>query len=344
MPEQMGFFDLEDRYAQLSKYGDALERLNHIVDWKIFSPLINRAFDKTKKSPVGRKPYPRLMMFKILVLQSLYNLADGQTEYQIKDRLSFMRFLGLSLSSDVPDEKTIWLFREVLATTNTLEKLFKRFDRYLSEQGLCAELGHIVDATITEVPKQRNSRDENAKIKEGKTPESFVNNPNKMRQKDMDARWTMKNGKSYYGYKNHVNIDVKNKIIRSYAVTSCNHSDTGQLDGLLAAVPTNDKRVWADSAHYSAAQENRLKENGYQSRIIRKVEKNLSAWSHHSRENTRRSKIRKRVEHIFGFMQNSMKGKYFRCIGIIRAKLKLGLKNLVHNFCRYEQIRRIGAS
>lgn len=340
----MSFFDLEDRYAQLSKYGDVLERLNNAVDWKIFTPLINRAFDKTKKSPAGRKPYHRLMMFKVLVLQSLYNLADGQTEYQIKDRLSFMRFLGLSLESDVPDEKTIWLFREVLTKTNTLEKLFKRFDDYLSAQGLCAELGHIVDATITEVPKQRNSRDDNAKIKEGKTPESFVENPNKLRQKDIDARWVTRNGKTHYGYKNHVNIDVKNKIIRAYTVTSCNDSDAGQLDDLLAAVPNNNKKVWADSAYYSAAQENRLKEKGYESRIIKKTPKDLPESSHLVRENSRRSKIRKRVEHVFAFMQNSMKGKWFRCVGIIRAKTKLGLKNLVHNLCRYEQICRIGVS
>jgi IS5 family transposase len=342
MTGQTGFFDLADRYKQLSKYGDALERLTSVVDWKIFMPLINRAFDKMRKSPAGRKPYNRLMMFKVLVLQSLYNLADGQTEYQIKDRLSFMRFLGLSLESDIPDEKTIWLYREILTQTNTLEKLFKRFDDYLSERGICAEVGHIVDATIVEVPRQRNSRDDNKEIKEGKIPKSFMEKPNQLRQKDIDARWTMKGGETYYGYKNHVNIDVKNKMIRSYTVTAANSADIGQLEPLLEAVPKNDKKVWADSAYYSAEQENRLKEKGYESRIINKTAKNLPAGSAIVRENSRRAKIRKRVEHVFGFMQNSMKGKFFRAIGLIRAKTKLGLKNLVHNICRYEQICRIG--
>lgn len=344
MTGQMGFFDLVNRYEQLSTYGDVLERLNKVVDWKIFMPLINRAFDKVRKSPAGRKSYHRLMMFKVLVLQSLYNLADGQTEYQIKDRLSFMRFLGLSLDSDVPDEKTIWLYREVLIQSNMLEKLFQRFDEYLSAQGVCAELGHIVDATITEVPRQRNSRDDNTKIKAGEVPESFLENPHKLRQKDLEARWTMKSGKAYYGYKNHVNIDVKNKMIRSYVVTPAHQADNGQLEGLLEAVAKNDKKVWADSAYYSIEQENRLKEKGYESRITKKPIKNLTAWSPIVRENTRRAKIRKRVEHVFGFIQNSMKGKYFRCVGLIRAKTKLGLKNLVYNICRYEQICRIGVS
>ena len=344
MTGQMGFFDLADRYEQLSKYGDVLERLNNVVDWQVFTPLINRAFDKVKKSPAGRKPYHRLMMFKVLVLQSLYNLADGQTEYQIKDRLSFMRFLGLSLDSDVPDEKTIWLYREVLTQSKILEKLFKRFDQYLAEKGMCAELGHIVDATIVEVPRQRNSRDDNAEIKKGKTPESFARNPHKSRQKDIDARWTMKGGQTFYGYKNHVNIDTKHKIIRSYEITAANESDKHQLEKLIDAVPDNDKSVWADSAYYSDEQESQLKEKGYRSRLIRKPTKNLPEGSPIVRENVRRSKIRKRVEHVFGFMQNSMNGKLFRAIGMARAKTKLGLKNLVHNFCRYEQICRIGVS
>lgn len=344
MNGQLGFFDLVNRFEQLSHQGDPLERLNNVVDWKIFMPLINRAFDKTKKSQAGRKPYHRLMMFKIVVLQSLYNLADGQTEYQIKDRLSFMRFLGLSLDSDVPDEKTIWLYREVLTQTKMLDKLFKRFDEYLTAKGICAELGHIVDATIVEVPKQRNSKDDNAKVKEGKVPESFTENPNKLSQKDLEARWTMKGGKTYYGYKNHVNIDVKHKVIRSYTVTPANNADNGQLETLLDDVPENDKKVWADSAYYSAEQESRLKEKGYQSRIIKRPTKNLPDESPIVRENSRRSKIRKRVEHVFGFMKNSMNGKCFRGIGLIRAKAKLGLKNLVHNICRYEQICRIGVS
>ncbi len=196
MNGQFGFFDLANRYEQLSQQGDPLERLNKLVDWKIFLPLINRAFEKTKKSPAGRKPFNRLMMFKVLLIQGLYNLSDAQTEYQIKDRLSFMRFLGLSLGDTIPDEKTIWAYREVLTESQILNRLFKRFDKYLAERGLFAEFGHIIDASIIEAPKQRNNRNENAEIKAGKIPESFEENTPKLRQKDIDARWAIKSGKT----------------------------------------------------------------------------------------------------------------------------------------------------
>lgn len=342
MSGQFGFFDLANRYEQLSSQGDPLEKLNAVVDWKIFLPLINRAFDKARKSPAGRKPFNRLMMFKVLLLQGLYNLSDAQTEYQIKDRLSFMRFLGSSLGDTIPDEKTIWAYREVLTETQMLKRLFNRFDRYLEEKGLFAELGHIVDASIVEVPKQRNTRGENAEIKADETPESFKENPNKLRQKDIDARWTIKGRKTYYGYKDHVNIDVKHKLIRSYEVTGASDSDKWQLEKLLDGVDGNENKVWADGAYYSEKQEARLIEKGYISRILNRT-KNFPDYSAIGRENRRRSKIRKRVEHVFGFMQNSMRGKFIRTIGIARARVKIGLMNLIYNVCRYEQLCRVAA-
>lgn len=343
MTGQLGFFDLFNRQSQLSQQGDPLERLNKVIDWKIFSPLVNRAFDKERKSRAGRKPFQRLMMFKVLILQGLYNLSDAQTEYQIKDRISFMRFLELSLGDTVPDEKTIWAYREVLMRGKVLEKLFNRFDKYLAERGIAAEMGHIVDATIVDAPKQRNTREENAELKKGVTPENFTENPHKLRQKDLDARWTIKGGKTYYGYKNHINIDTKNKIIRSYNVTAATEHDKYSLDGLLQAVPNNEKKVWADGAYFNEEQERKLQENGYASRIINRT-KNFPEHSSIHRENSRRSKIRKRVEHAFGFMQNSMKGKFIRTVGLIRATMKIGLMNLIYNLCRCEQIHRIGVS
>jgi IS5 family transposase len=342
MNGQFGFFDLANRYEELSHQGDPLERLNAVVDWKIFLPLINRAFDKARKSPAGRKPFNRLMMFKVLLLQGLYNLSDAQAEYQIKDRLSFMRFLGLSLGDEIPDEKTIWAYREALTESEILKRLFNRFDRYLEEKGLFAELGHIVDASIVEVPKQRNSRGENAEIKAGKIPESFQENLNKLRQKDIDARWTIKNGKTYYGYKDHVNIDVKHKLIRSYEITTASDGDKWQLEKLLDNARGNEPKVWADGAYFSAEQEVRLKKKGYISRILNRTKK-FSEHSAIARENRRRTKIRKRVEHIFGFIQNSMHGKFIRTVGIARAKVKIGLMNLVYNLCRYEQLHRMAA-
>jgi hypothetical protein len=116
-----------------------------------------------------------------------------------------------------------------------------------------------VDASLVEAPKQRNSRAENAEIKTGKCPRSWEENPAKKRQKDCEARWTIKSGKTYYGYKTHINIDVKHKLIRAYQVTAANSGDKAQLNTLLAAVPHNAQEVWADGAYFSEKQEQHLK-------------------------------------------------------------------------------------
>src|SRR5678809_114143 len=146
------------------------------------------------------------MMFKVLVLQTLYNLADEQVEYQVRDRLSFMRFLGLGLEDTVPDATTVWLFREALIKVNLVKALFERFDGYLNAKGYIARGGQIVDATIVSAPRQHNRREENEAIKAGRTPEGWEEKPAKNAQKDKDARWTKKNDKSFYGYKNHIGI------------------------------------------------------------------------------------------------------------------------------------------
>lgn len=337
---QFGFFDLSDRYEQLSRAGDPLEQLDAIINWKTFLPIIEKAFFRLRKSEAGRKPYNRLMMFKILVLQSLYNLSDHQVEYQIRDRLSFTRFLGLQLGDKVPDEKTLWSFREVLVQGRVIEKLFDKFNSYLEKQGLEAKIGSIIDASIVEVPKQRNTRDENQQIKEGKTPSEWEDNPNQLRQKDVDARWTQKYNQNYYGYKNHVNVDVQHKIIRKFIVTPASQSDITYLPKLLDKKNV-DKKIWGDKAYRSDATENLLKEKGYESRIHYKPRKGNWISEEHKRWNHRYSKIRARVEHVFGFICNSMKGNLIRGIGLARASFRIGMNNLVYNFCRYKQCLQV---
>ena len=158
MKKQIDLFAIDNRHIQLSKKGDPLERLNSVMNWEIFSDLLQKVRQKgDRKSNAGRKPFDNLVMFKMLILQTLYKLSDAQLEYQTKDRLSFARFLGLELTDIVPDEKTVWLFREELKNSGLMDELFKRFDEYLSNRGYKAELGTIVDATIVEVPRQRNA-------------------------------------------------------------------------------------------------------------------------------------------------------------------------------------------
>ena len=325
MSQRQTAYLLIERLKELSDSNDPLEKLYAVVDWKIFHPLIKRAFNKPKKSNAGRKPFNRLMMFRILILGALYNLSDEQLAYQIKDRLSFMRFLNVDLTDALPDAKTIWHYRETLIKAGVVDKLFDRFNAYLNAQGFKASLGTIVDASIVEVPKQRNSREDNAMIKSGETPESFKENPHMLRQKDMDARWTRRHGARYFGYKDHIAIDTKHKLIRSYLVSHAAAADIHFLEPLLDKAKPEDKRVWADGAYYSKAQETSLETSGYQSRIVNRRAGKQPQSSVLKQMNRRYSKIRARVEHIFGFMKNSMAGKFIRTVGIRRAKAKIAL-------------------
>ena len=152
---QMGFFDADRRLSLLSAKGDPLVTIKDTVPWDDFRPdieavALTAATDK--KSKAGRKPIDCLILFRTLVLQSLYSLSDDQIEYQGRDRLSFMRFIGLGFEDRVPDATTLWLFREKLANAGLMADLFQRFNRHLQAKGYIARGGQMVDATIVEVP------------------------------------------------------------------------------------------------------------------------------------------------------------------------------------------------
>jgi transposase, IS5 family len=247
---QPGFFDADKRLAALSAKGDPLEAIDRLVPWESFRVDIEAVVltpEEMRKSGAGRKPLDAIVMFRMLVLQALNNLSDEQAEYQVRDRLSFTRFLRLGIEDSIPDATTLWLFREKLAKAGLIEKLFDRFDQHLAAKGYMARGGQIVDATIVPVPTQRNSRDENEAVKAGRIPQEWYNKPAKLRQKDRDARWTKRHGRSFFGYKNHVNADAKHKLIRRYEVTDAAVHDSQKLDELLTKGNTSAD-VFGDSA------------------------------------------------------------------------------------------------
>lgn len=190
-----GFFDEFEQLEKLSKLKDLLEKLNGKIDFEVFRETLNNIYEKTvRKSAAGARPYDYLLMFKILILQRLYNLSDSRREFQLNDRLSFKRFVGLEFSHKVPDTNTIWTFKERLKHDENERKLFECFYRELEACALVVSEGKMVDASFHEVPRQRNSREENKTIKEGEIPEDWQEEKNKkkLRQKDTDARWTKK--------------------------------------------------------------------------------------------------------------------------------------------------------
>src|ERR1700745_859895 len=194
---QTGFFDIDERLRELSAKGDELERLNALVDFELFRSDLERAVPRSDRSRGGRPAFDHVLMFKAIILQPSHNLSDERTEYLIKDGLSFMRFLGLGLADAVPDANTIWTFREALTRAkiegkSAIEILFQRFDAALAAAGFLAMGGQIIDAAIIAAPKQRNSADEKREIKESRIPADWAGKPAKLRQKDRDARWTLK--------------------------------------------------------------------------------------------------------------------------------------------------------
>ena len=337
---QIGMFDEERRLEKISEIGDSLEKLNRVVNWEMFRPILNQVFKKEMRGKGGRPPYDYVMLFKILVLQRIYNLSDEQTEYQIYDRMSFMRFLGLTLSDRVPDAKTIWLFRDTLTQAKVIRRIFELFNKQLEEAHLITRTGTIVDATFVEAPRQHNSHEEKEKIKKGEVPEEWQKpeNKNKLRQKDTDAKWTRKANVAHYGYKNHVKADAESKVITNYGTPTAAVNDSQVLPELL---DEKDQVIYADSAYWGAPVREALPE-GIKNEIQERSTKQKALTQEQKENNNRKAKTRCRIEHIFGFMTVKMHGLSLRSIGIERADFNIGLTNLVYNLFRYEFFCRKG--
>jgi transposase, IS5 family len=339
MNQQRGFFDEQDRLELISKQGDPLEKLNEIIPWEIFRKQLKKCFAKEPKGPGGRPAFDFLMMFKVLILQRLYNLSDYQMQYQLLDRLSFQRFIDLGLQSTIPDEKTIWLFRETLTRHGVIEKLFQRFKALLESKGVIANTGSIIDASFVEVPRQRNTREENKEIKEGKVPADWKKNPAKESQKDTDARWTKKNEQTFYGYKDHVKVDKVSKIITAYTVTDASVHDSQAVEELVDKTDEHHE-MYADSAYVGARIEKVLEKRSIRNRIHEKGYRNRPLTKRQIADNRKKSSVRVRVEHVFGHITNSMKGFNIRTIGIVRCSAMIGMINLTYNMVRFVQLQR----
>ena len=326
-----GLFDLEFHEKKIKEYQPPLAKLDKVINWELFRELIEAALYVEPKGAGGRPPFDKIMMFKILILQKYYNLSDEQTEFQINDRTSFKQFLGLKIGDTIPDEKTIWHFKEQLVNKNLSEQLFEMFTLSLMDKGIIAKEGSMVDATFVDVPKQRNSKEENSDLKKGAVPLEFGKKDkngkqSKLCQKDTDARWMTKAGERHYGFKDHINADEKTKLITKYSVTSAVPHDSTEIKNLI---DKSDNRVHGDSAYRSKEIEEHLKISECESFVHEKGYRGNPLTDIQKESNNKKSKIRARVEHIFGFMTNSMNNALFmRSIGIKRIKESIGLLNL----------------
>ena len=337
-PKQPGLFDAQDRLEELHEMGDPLQRLDRIIRWNMFRPVLATIPKEDPKGPGGRPAFDPLLMFKVLVIGHLYNLSDAQLEFQITDRHSFKRFLGLTDADKAPDEKTIWAFRDLLVENDLMKKAFAAFHGVLEQEGLFARAGQMVDASFVEVPRQRNAREDNATIKQGQVPAGWDERPEMARQKDLEARWTKKNNQKHYGYKNHVKVDSKSKLIDDFMVTDASVHDSQALDELVAP---GDPTTYVDSAYAGAACEEVFARKRVAAKVIERAYRNRPLTAKQRRSNRAKSRIRVRVEHVFGIMHMCMRAAWNRCIGITRNQTAITMTNLVYNMIRFEQIDRL---
>lgn len=346
--QEPNLFGVSDQLKALSDSGDPLEVLDRVVDFEHFRPFLVEALAYKDGRKGGRPHFDPVAMFKAAILQTQHNLSDARTEFLIRDRLSWLRFLGFELGGRTPDENTIRAFRNRLIEAGAFDVLFKTFDQQLRGAGYLPMGGQIVDASLVSAPKQRNTQDEKSAIKDGKTAdEIWPDEPNKANQKDTDARWTLKiGGKTRFdangnplpdiatptfGFKSHIAIDKRFGFIRGGITTSAAKHDGAVLEQVLADNMASN--VWADTAYRSKKNEAMLKCRGLRSRIHRKKPKGKAMSDTMRRANAAKSKVRAKVEHVFAYQKNCF-GLFIRTIGLARAKAKITLANLAYNMSR----------
>jgi len=331
-------FAAEEREAKLNKLGDVFLDLEEHIDFKALACAVDKAAPRPCRARGGRPPFPSELMVRVLVAQQIFNLSDEQMEYQLLDRLSFQRFVGLRQSSQIPDRTTIWIFKERLIKAAASGVIFEAVNDQLAQHGYVARGGQMIDASIVPVPIQHVSRDEKTQIKEHAMPSGW--SPEKRRQKDVDATWTKKHGKSYFGFKLSASTDNRYKVIRKIKISTASAHDTLHLEDVLD--PSNSSRdIYADKGYADHQREQRLKVSGWRPQIQRKAGKGKPISACQTRRNKRISRTRVRVEHPFASLAQ-MGGKCLRSIGLDRATLNLNWKAASYNMRRICYLKTAG--
>ena len=337
-PMQESLFEEELSLEALSAMGNPLEQVSALVDFELFRPSLEKALlCEQRKSPAGRKPIDVVLMFKVIFLQRYYGLGDHQIEYQIIDRTSFRKFLGIRTVHEVPDEKTVWACKDKLAKAGVFDSLFDDFRRMLDAKDLSFNEGKIIDATFVEAPRQRNTRVENAAIKEGNGDSLWNDNLHKKSHKDIDARWTKKRNEDHYGYKGHAKVDRKTKLVESHHTTDASVHDSNVIKPLITE-KDKGQRLYLDAGY--AGKEEEVKACGMRPVICEKGRRNHPLTRKQKKRYRKKSRRRCLVEHVFGFIEGAMHGSFVRSIGIVKAAANFALTCLVYNIFRYIQINK----
>ena len=327
----------EERKVKINNKKSALREMNALIDFSVLAKKIDKIAPRPVLKKGGRPPYPTELMIRILVLQQLYGLSDEAMEYQLLDRYTFQVFCGLENSSSIPDEKTIWVFKERIGERGGAEEIFNAVKEQIQQHGYIARGGQLLDASLIPAPKQHFTKEEKDIIKEKATPIAWTKA--QYAQKDTEASWTQKHGKSHYGYKLSINVDKRAKFIQKTVVSTAKEHDIRHTKQLLDKLNTS-REVYADKGYEGKEYEEYMLKNGYQPRIQHKKPKGKPQSECQKKRNTRISKTRVRVEHIFASM--NWMGKSIRTIGLKRATFQLNLKSAVYNMRRLCSVKRVG--
>ena len=303
------FSFVEALAPQVTGGAGRLDRLHGLVKWYRFEKLLACL----REGGPGRPAYPPLLMFKLLLLQSLYGLSDAEMEEAIGDRLSFRRFAGLSLTDAVPDHSTICRFRNLLIERALLEKLFAELDRQLDKAGLILRRGTMLDATVIETSA--------ARPRDGREPS------------DPDARYVYRADRSRYGYKAHVGVDEGSGLIRAVVTTAANVNDTVPADALIRG---DERSVIADGAYHTHAREAALKARGIKPRLMRRPNKHHPVLPPRLRRYNRLlARRRAAVETTFATFKRRMGLNTIRYRGLVKASAQVLIAAMAFNLRRW---------
>ena len=257
-----------------------------------------------------------------MILQHLYGLSDPQAEEQLKDRLSFQKFVQLDAGEAVPDETTICRFRQRLIECRLHEQLLDLLNVQLEDRGYIVKRTTLVDATLVESSRKRPSVQAAA---EGTAP-------------DAQASYTCKNGRSYYGYKAHISSDAEHQLIRSAFISTAKVQDAHVFERIA---PADTKVIYADKAYDTKANQAWLREHGIVSSIMKKGAHHIKLSQEDLENNHRKGGVRRHIERIFAHLKKWQYYRKVRYLGLAKNQLELTLKAVAYNLKRMFSIMEL---
>lgn len=308
-----------------------LDQVLMLIDWTKIERIIRKKYKKFFNA-VGSPAYPSLVMFKILLLQTWYDLSDPMAEEYLLNWIPASRFVGLSLASDVPDHSTICRFRNELLELGLYDKLFNEINRQLEEKQILVRKGAIVDATVIEsarrprkvvetesIPEDRKDEDDNQN-NGGNAPEIHYSD-------DTDAKWLKKGKNATYGYKAHICVDSEDGFILGGHVTSANVSDMNQLEKVIdeSNIPEGSDLL-TDKGYASANNREMVTEKKLNDKIMRKAVKGKALTEEDIKWNREISKVRYKVEQVIGILKKHLGFIRMRYLGTVKGEMEFYLK------------------